>query len=275
MFQGCTSLITAPELPATTLSDYCYDDMFYGCSSLTSAPELPATTLAEYCYDSMFSGCESLTTAPELPATTLADGCYNSMFQDCTSLTTAPVLPATTLTGNCYFNMFCYCTKLKYIKMLATNVSASYCLTYWTKGVSSTGTFVKHPDMNSLPTGTSGIPSGWTVVDDVRLEFPMYLNFDYCEPQTFGMIYCYRSPDDLSLKLYNSLIELLQTYGEDDLSYITIDNITNYGFEVYIDGNLICWTGKYTGDGSAIELADKDHNYYYVINELGEISHEK
>ena len=60
MFQGCTSLTTAPELPATTLADSCYSSMFYVCSSLTQAPALPATTLADYCYYYMFSGCTSL-----------------------------------------------------------------------------------------------------------------------------------------------------------------------------------------------------------------------
>ena len=32
-------------------------------------------------------------------------------------------------------------------------------------GVSNTGTFVKDPNMTSLPTGASGIPNGWTVQD--------------------------------------------------------------------------------------------------------------
>lgn len=86
MFQGCTSLTTAPELPATTLAGDCYQLMFSGCTSLTTAPELPATTLANHCYYSMFYGCTSLTTAPELPATKLASNCYQSMFSGCTSL---------------------------------------------------------------------------------------------------------------------------------------------------------------------------------------------
>ena len=50
MFNDCTSLTTAPDLPATTLASSCYGGMFYGCTSLTTAPELPATTLAGYCY---------------------------------------------------------------------------------------------------------------------------------------------------------------------------------------------------------------------------------
>ena len=113
MFRSCTSLTTAPELPATTLGTGCYREMFASCTSLTTAPELPTTTLASYCYDSMFYGCKSLTTAPALPATTLKNSCYYGMFSDCTSLTTAPELPATTLASYCYQRMFFRCTGLK------------------------------------------------------------------------------------------------------------------------------------------------------------------
>ena len=60
LFQGCTSLVKAPALPATTIASYCYNSMFYGCQSLTKAPELPATTLRDYCYGGMFKMCQSL-----------------------------------------------------------------------------------------------------------------------------------------------------------------------------------------------------------------------
>lgn len=42
------------------MADFCYDNMFYGCTSLVTAPELPATTLADYCYSGMFCNCTSL-----------------------------------------------------------------------------------------------------------------------------------------------------------------------------------------------------------------------
>lgn len=72
---------------STTISNaYCYYRMFNSCTSLTTAPALPATTLANNCYSNMFNGCKSLTTAPALPATTLANSCYNYMFYNCTSL---------------------------------------------------------------------------------------------------------------------------------------------------------------------------------------------
>ena len=46
--------------------------------------------------------------------------------------------------------------------MLATT-KAFNALNNWMYNVKSTGTFVKHKDNNWIPTGTSGIPSGWTV----------------------------------------------------------------------------------------------------------------
>ena len=163
MFSDCTNLTTAPELPATTLAMECYHFMFLNCTSLTTAPELPATTLVEYCYENMFEGCTSLTTAPELSATTLAYRCYKSMFSGCTNLTTAPDLPATTLTEACYNGMFSGCTNLNSIKCLATDISAPDCTTDWLKDVAATGTFTKAASMTSWTTGSSGIPSGWTV----------------------------------------------------------------------------------------------------------------
>ena len=166
MFSGCSKLTTAPELPATTLADYCYSKMFGGCSKLTTAPALPATTLAASCYNQMFSGCTSLTATPALPATELTESCYNYMFRSCTSLITAPELPATTLAEDCYYGMFQNCKNINYIKMLATDISADNCLNIWVYDVSSTGTFVKNPNMTSLPTGVSGIPSGWTVINN-------------------------------------------------------------------------------------------------------------
>ena len=73
------------------MADFCYSYMFSGCTSLTSAPELPATTLKDYCYYYMFYGCSRLTSAPELPARTLANYCYGSMFYNCTLLSSVEV----------------------------------------------------------------------------------------------------------------------------------------------------------------------------------------
>ncbi len=163
-------------LPATTLTNYCYQDMFNGCTNLTKAPALPATTLASSCYSTMFFGCTNLTTAPALPATTLASYCYQRMFQGCTNLTTAPELPATTLASSCYRNMFNGCTKLNSVTCLATNISAGLALDNWLSGVAATGTFTKAEGMTSWELNSaSGIPAGWTVAVPDMKETPLTL----------------------------------------------------------------------------------------------------
>lgn len=120
-----------------------------------------------YEFGSLFLNQSNLINAGNLilPVTTLHNGCYSDMFKGCTSLITAPELPATTLEYMCYWEMFSGCTSLNYIKCLATNISASDCLSYWVESVASSGTFVKNSSMNSWPTGDDGIPSDWTVQD--------------------------------------------------------------------------------------------------------------
>ena len=135
LFYDCSSLTTAPALPATTLADWCYARMFVGCSNLTTAPALPATTLAYACYNGMFMDCSSLTTAPALPATTLAVSCYASMFRN-TSLTTAPALPATTLANLCYSYMFEGCQSLTTAPELPATTLANYCYSLMFQGCS-------------------------------------------------------------------------------------------------------------------------------------------
>lgn len=126
----------------------------------------------DYALRSLFSNCNNIISVSEnfLPATTLAPHCYDDMFYNCTSLVNAPELPATTLSYACYWFMFNGCSNLNYIKMLATDISAEYCLYNWVNGVSSTGTFVKskYATWDTTPGALkdSGVPAGWTVVND-------------------------------------------------------------------------------------------------------------
>lgn len=168
LFQFCTGLTDTQKLklPATSLVTDCYSFMFWGDTSLVTTPEiLPASTLTEWCYAGMFSGCSSLTAAPELPATTLANDCYTGMFAGCTSLTTAPDLPAEVLVSSCYASMFRRCSSLNYIKCLARRLSGNSQTLNWVKGVAENGTFVRKSGL-SWPTGESGIPANWTVIEE-------------------------------------------------------------------------------------------------------------
>lgn len=147
---GSDLLITAPELPATTLTESCYENMFFGCSSLTQAPELPATILAPRCYKNMFSGCNSLTQAPNLPATTLAIECYRGMFSNCNSLIQAPELPVATLSSGCYREMFLSCTSLVTSPELPSIAVPDSCYEQMFKGCSS---LTQAPDLPAVAVG--------------------------------------------------------------------------------------------------------------------------
>lgn len=99
-----------------------------------------------------------------LPATTLIDMCYYNMFNGCCNMITTPELPATTLAEGCYQNMFVNCYSITGIRCLAEDISAEGCLDWWLSGAAASGTFTKKAGV-TYPSGESGIPSGWTVVE--------------------------------------------------------------------------------------------------------------
>ena len=59
----------------TTLPEYCYYSIFQMCTSLTTAPTLPATTLADYCYEGMFYRCRNLNSIKCLATNISARNC--------------------------------------------------------------------------------------------------------------------------------------------------------------------------------------------------------
>lgn len=149
-------------------STYALASLFYGSTGLTDASELflPAETLTNQCYYRLFYNCTNLATAPVLPAKNLAAQCYYRMFYGCTSLTGEIDLPSEILVNGCYSQMFQRCSNVNYIKLHATS-NLEYTdyrspFYQWLTNVSSTGTIVKPLEL-VLSSGTSGIPSGWTV----------------------------------------------------------------------------------------------------------------
>lgn len=136
-----------------SMSSYCYAGLFQSCTFLITAPDLPAITLASYCYNRMFRGCTNLIIAPELPATTLADHCYYQMFYKCSSLTTPPsILPAATLVGFCYAYMFEFSALDAIPKIMATTYDGNSCR----------GMFDDVKTLNVYSTSGTGHTYGWT-----------------------------------------------------------------------------------------------------------------
>ena len=193
MFYGCTSLTTAPELPATSLVEWCYHYMFYNTNVLPDCRAidfskstvvsskglyglfagtkvtdddlfaiLPISTNGRYylpvnyllyAYYQMFQDCKYLTTAPDLPATILGNQTYQSMFSGCTSLTTAPELPATSIGNHSYDCMFKGCTSLTTAPELPATSVGSNAYYYMFYGCTSLTTA---PELPATRVGNKG-----------------------------------------------------------------------------------------------------------------------
>lgn len=259
MFYGCSSLTTAPELPATTLKTNCYYCMFDECTSLTTAPELPATTLQNYCYAYMFKGCTSLTTAPELPATTLQNNCYYRMFQGCTSLTTAPELPATDLALSCYSYMFYGCTNLNYIKALfKTRPSETY-TNNWVYGVSPTGTFIKNSDSTWLFYNSYGIPNTWNIYDETGQQiFIEEINYDD------------------SLNIYHIVVDDFRNEDGDGEDITTEEYLNDIYFNDDYYGNEYYCIGTFLYEGNTYYIWENNEttDFGYLLTTDYEFSYE-
>ena len=166
MFQE-SGIVETPEILAEEVEASTFKQTFYNCKSLTKCTSsLKPKLLYSSSYNQMFKGCTSLIKAPEIQATHHdASGNYHmgQMFSGCTSLTSSPSLEIQTLGKQGYYQLFYGCKNLNKIKMLATDVSATGCLSSWVNGVASAGTFIKSSTATWDINGVDGIPSGWTV----------------------------------------------------------------------------------------------------------------
>lgn len=286
MFNECTSLVNAPVLPATTLATYCYSSMFRYCYSLTNPPVLPATSLANYCYENMFSYCTSLTSAPVLPATIMASHCYEGMFAGCTSLTTAPALPSTSTRTYCYARMFGGCTSLTespalpslypaqyaYYRMFYNCSSLNHVICYaenesayqnsfedWLYGVAASGVFENLGDRDFTENSSSGIPSGWSERNYLRI-----IN-GYNGSNTVSFTkYTNGTPPSAS----GNYTETFQ-YSKDGLNFTTADltststvNVSLNATEVlYVRNNNGLWNYMTSSNEHEIQITASQNHY--------------
>ena len=86
LLKGKDNLESADALEANNA----FYGLFAGADKLVNNDErqivLPATRLTEGCYQDMFNGCKGIEKAPDLPAPKLENNCYQEMFYDCAKL---------------------------------------------------------------------------------------------------------------------------------------------------------------------------------------------
>ena len=147
--------------------NYYLKALFYNDTNLVNAEHLILpTNYGLSCMASMFALCTNLISAPDIPPSSVYQSSYDSMFKGCTSLTKAPDLLSSNISARAYYSMFSGCTSLNYVKCLATSRSTNNPIAAWLAYVSPTGTFVKAQGATDWPSGASGIPTGWTVIND-------------------------------------------------------------------------------------------------------------
>lgn len=123
-------------------------------------------TLPNYCFAQLFKDDTKLRNAEYLilPPRT-STGCYRSAFYGANSLLTAPVITSPTASTGCYYYMFS-CPQLDSITCYYTGAVDTDAFNNWLYLYKTPGTFYNYGGGSFEQNSSSGIPSGWTVVNN-------------------------------------------------------------------------------------------------------------
>lgn len=217
---------------------YTFCGLFDECSSLVTAPELPVDGLYGYAYRHMFRACTSLVEAPVLPASIIKASAYIEMFDGCSSLSSATILGETSTDINACLRMFRNCTSLTKISMPYFTGQVKW--TDFTLNVAANGDFVYYGD--DYVTGTNGIPENWTINSQENPQ--TYLNFTGLEDgQTVALQANGSAPSSIQLEYSYDKV----TWTPWNFSAITLDR----GDKVYISAPSGVTNGAFSGSTSA------------------------
>lgn len=138
--------------------------LFYNCSALINPCKMPHIAYAvKELFSNMYYGCTALSNVMILPKA-LSGSSTNSMFAGmyakCTTLIDGGTIPNITQVGYCFNAMFQNCSNLARIEVYTTTWNTANS-NNWLNGVAATGDFYNLGGA-TIPTGTNGIPSGWT-----------------------------------------------------------------------------------------------------------------
>lgn len=168
LFSGCSSLVEVPDFSRiTTLGYGSMCNVFYNCSGLVTPPDFDSLvdTGERSGLSWAFYNCTSLQRPPRFPSLTRV-GYYglNRCFMNCRSLTYGSDLSSVTNLGTKGLErMYSSCSSLSSATVPTLSSWTTSNSSDWLAGVAATGTLYNY-GTSTIPTGTSGVPSGWTVV---------------------------------------------------------------------------------------------------------------
>lgn len=91
------------------------------------------------------------------------------------------------------------------------------------------------------------------------LEFPLYLNFDYCE-DSWGYKYCYINDNEVVETYYNYLKSECLKYDDGSINYqLPEESRIALGIEIYFDGNLATGFSFDSSTGNIFFYANTGH----------------
>ncbi len=176
VYGNIMSLIYGDDFVGTSLAStnkYAFCSLFKQPTTVTggivdaSNLILPVAS-TEGCFRAMFSTNKQMIAGPrEIRLVENGSGanymCYY-MFENCTSLVTAPNLPTINNTGSYIYGlMFTGCTSLTLCRCYIIHTSTNQ-IGGMFRNITTNGTLYKNAN-ETWPTGTSYIPSTWTIVD--------------------------------------------------------------------------------------------------------------
>ena len=171
--RDCSALATPPNLSnLTSVGENGIGEILSGCTSIVSPPDLSnISTVGKNAFSAAFAGCARLTTPPSfIGITSPPEGCFSGTFHDCSSLTETPnfkhITSILSVGTRAFYGTFLRCTSLK--RVFAPSVTSwdTSKFSQWLSSVSDTGVVFKNAHLTTIPTDTpSGVPTGWTTQD--------------------------------------------------------------------------------------------------------------
>lgn len=106
----------------------------------------------------------------------------------------------------------------------------------------------------------------------VDLSFTARFYTDYCDDMGWTKS-CYRAADELSLQFYGILTQLLDKYGTQGEVLTYLNDITQYGVEVYID-DILCIDITKINEAPGIDITADDFRFGAYIDTDGSMSYD-
>lgn len=262
-------------------ASYTFSGLFTDNTNLHSHPSipllLPATTLTENCYDGMFSGCSNLTTAPVLPAKTLVKECYNDMFYECSKLNHIECL-ASGINGNSFNYEFYMYNWVYGVSASGTFVKATD--SSWTKDYSGIpygwtvsndtgggnedpntdpgeeGEEPVYPDINSTPLTLEAI-SGGTITFKNKAARSVTYRIDGESPQVIA--------SNKTIDIPLTAGQKVRFFGDNATYYVGDNSHITCNVDCYLYGNIMSLI--YSKDYATNTTLTKDNTFAYFFSD--------